>query len=152
MQTDAFSHTLGEWGGDATAPLTIQAATIDGAIAGTLEAILDIAAGREPSATAGADTTSISAPIRGQGPSYGEALFELANDLLAQLDANGTGLTAVRLDGVLATDDGGFTAWGNAIGEEGGGRPALNLSLAGTPEVTQDDSGRTTITATLSRA
>ncbi|HEV2526964.1 MAG TPA: hypothetical protein VGT61_00720 [Thermomicrobiales bacterium] len=152
MQTDAFSHTLGDWGSDASAPLTVQGATIDAAIAGTLETILDVASGREPSTTAGADAASISAPIRGQGPSYGEALFELANDLLAQLDANGTGLTAVRLDGVLATDDGGFTAWGNAIGEAGGGRPPLNLSLAGTPEVTQDDSGQTTITVTLSRA
>jgi hypothetical protein len=152
MQPEPFRHDLADWAPDATAALVVEAPTIDGAIAGTLQVVLAVASGREPGPAGDPDAASISAPIRGQGDSFGEALFELANDLLAQLDANGTGLTGTRLDGVLATDDGGYTAWGSVVGEAGGGWPPLTLSLAGTPEVSQADDGRTTVTATLSRA
>ncbi len=153
MQTQPATQTLSDWAADSSALLTVTAPSIDAAIGRSLQAILNVARGAGIDAgPASADAESISAPIRGQGDGYGEALYELANDLLAQLDANGSGLTTARLDGVLTTDDGGYTAWGNVLGEASGVRPPVNLTIDGTPAVTQTDDGQTTVDVRLVRS
>ncbi len=153
MQTQPSSSTLTAWTADASADLTVTAGSIDVALRSALQSVLNIARGVGIDAGPGpADAQSISAMIRGQGDSYGEALYELVNDLLAQLDANGTGLTTARLDGVLTTDEGGYTAWGVVLGEASGGRPPVGLSVSGTPEITQSADGQTTATLRLVRS
>ena len=153
MQTQPSSLSLSEWSADATARLTAVAPSIDGVLGGVLQAVLNVARGMPVDAGPGtADTQSISAPIRGQGTSYGEVLYELVNDLLAQLDANGASLSTARLDGVLATDDDGYSAWGVVLGEAGGGRPPVGLSVAGTPGITQAGDGQTTVDVRLVRS
>lgn len=102
-----------------------------------------LAAAREQNPTSdgngGAATADAAAPIRGQGADLGAVFAELAADLLAQLDANGPGLDAVRLDGILTTDDGGYTAWGYATGTAVDQPPPIGLSLVGDPVVTGGD-------------
>lgn len=153
MSTQSVAASLTEWSADSTARLTVTAPSIDAALAGVLQAVLNVASGR--SANAGSDQSgsqAISAPIRGQGASFGAALQEIANDLLAQLDANGTGLTTARLDGVLATDEDGYTAWGCVLGESGVSGVPVGLSIAETPEVSQTDGGSTTVAVSLVRS
>ena len=153
MQTHPSSPSLSDWSPESSAELTITAASIDAALGSAMQSTLNIARGVEVDAeAASADAQSISAMIRGQGDSYGEALYELLNDLLAQLDANGTGLATVRLDGVLTTDDGGYTAWGVVLGEADGPRPPVGLSVSRTPEITQASDGGTTATICLVRS
>ena len=152
MQTRSTSQSLGAWSDDSTARLTVTAPSIDAALGGVLQAVLNVARGELVGAGTDLDgTESISAPIRGQGPSFGEALYELVNDLLAQLDANGAGLTVARLDGVLATDDDGYSAWGVVLGEAGGARPPVGLTVAGTPALSQADD-QTTVALDLIRS
>ena len=153
MSTHAIAASLTEWAADSTARLTVTAPSIDAAMGGVLQAVLNVARGL--AVETGPDRSgseSISAPIRGQGTSFGTALQEMTNDLLAQLDANGTGLTTARLDGVLATDDDGYTAWGCVLGESGGGNAPVGLSIVDTPAVSQVDGGTTTIAVTLVRS
>lgn len=153
MSNPPTAASLSEWTSGSTARLTVTAASIDAALAGALQGVLNVATGRP--VEAGPDRSgsqSISAPIRGQGASFGAALQEIANDLLAQLDSNGTGLTTSRLDGVLATDDDGYTAWGYVLGESGGGSVPVGLTISETPEVSQEDGGTTTIAVNLVRS
>lgn len=153
MQTHPSSPALSAWSADSSADLAITTASIDEALGAAMQVTLNVARGVEVDAgPTSADAQSISAMIRGQGDSYGEVLYELLNDLLAQLDANGTGLTTARLDGVLTTDDGGYTAWGVVLGEASGGRPPLGLSLGGTPEITQSADGQTIAAVRLVRS
>ena len=153
MPTHSLTRTISAWSADSSAELTITATSIDAALGSAMQATLNVARGIEVDAgPASADAQSISAMIRGQGDSYGEALYELLNDLLAQLDANGTGLTTARLDGVLTTDEGGYTAWGVVLGEASGARPPVGLSVDGTPEITQAADGQTTAAVRLIRS
>lgn len=148
--THTFSTRLGDWENDGTAELTVTGPTIDDVFAAALTAILQVARGTEPGAAA-PDSPSLSASIRGEGDDYAGAFIELAGDLLAQIDSNGTGLTGVRLDGMLATDSGGFSAWGYAVGEVGGGSPPVGLNLVDTPDITQED-GATQLVCRLRRS
>lgn len=153
MPTQSSTRTLSDWSADSSATVTISAGSIDSALGSAMQSVLNVARGVGLDAgPASADAQSISAMIRGQGDSYGEALFELLNDLLAQLDANGSNLTTARLDGVLTTDDGGYTAWGCVLGEANGARPPVALSISGTPEISQSADGQTTAIVRLSRS
>lgn len=153
MPTQSFTRTLSHWSADSSATLTISAGSIDVALGSAMQSVLNTARGVGlDTGPASADAQSISAMIRGQGDSYGEALFELLNDLLAQLDANGSSLATARLDGVLTTDDGGYTAWGCVLGEANGARPPVALSISGTPEISQSADGQTTATVRLNRS
>lgn len=145
--------TLSDWSADSSATLTVSGPSIDAALAGALQGILDTARATPVGAATGEPIDeSITAPIRGQGESYGEVLLQLANDLLAQLDANGAGLSVVRLDGLLAADDGGFSAWGALAGAAGGGHAPQGLALVGTPTFAQDHDDATTVTLRLVRS
>jgi hypothetical protein len=56
-------------------------------------------------------------PFQGQGAGLGPLFVDLAQDMISQLEEFGTGLDEVRLDGLLRTDTGGFTAWGYLSGD-----------------------------------
>ncbi len=71
-------------------------------------------------------------------------------DLLAQLDANGPGMDRVRLDGLLTTDDGGYTAWGYLVGRQEVNPPPVGIGLEGAPVVGGGE-GRLTLSCRLRR-
>lgn len=154
--TGTGSYELGDWDADGVAVLAVSQPTVDDALAAALGALLAIARGGGPGGDAlpregeGTDGPSLAAPIRGQGADYPALFTELAGDLLNQLDANGSGLDRVRLDGVLDSDD-GFTAWGYALGEPGDGVPPVGLNLTGVPTVVQRD-GLTTLRCQVRRS
>jgi hypothetical protein len=81
------------------------------------------------------------APIHGGGDDPGWLFADLVEHLLAELEDGATLVRDVRLDGVLRNDDGGYIAWGYAIGTgEPAPEPALPR-LVGVPEVVAEDEG-----------
>ena len=132
---------LGPWSADGTAELSASGGGAEDVLLAGLEGVLAAARGdRAPAAAPEAEATAAAA-IRGQGADLGRVFAELAADLLAQLDANGPGLDHVRLDGVLTTEDGGYTAWGYAVGRAAADPPPVRLSLDGEPVVTERAGG-----------
>ena len=128
-------YDLTTWDNKNRAALTATAADPDAALAAALTGILAASSGGSLGSAQSEDAASAAA-IRGQGRDFAAVLSELAADLLAQVDANGTGLTHVRLDGVLETDD-GYSAWGYALGSPVGNGPVVNVELVGDPIVEQ---------------
>lgn len=149
MET-AGTYEIGSWDVAGEATLTARSGSIDEAITTALTALALVAAGEGGDGEIGPEPVSdISVPIRGQGDDLGEVLFQLAGDMLAQIDVNGTGLRRVRLDGLLDASP-GFTAWGYALGSADGLPPPVTVSLAGTPSVASAE-GETTIQMRLSK-
>lgn len=136
-------YRLGPWGTDGAATLEAAAAEPEGLLLAGLEGVLSAVRDGGPAATASEEEASAAAPFRGQGDDLGGVFAELAADLLAQIDANGPGLDRVRLDGVLATDDGGYTAWGYAVGVAAVDPPPVGLTLDGDPVVATEGVGLT---------
>lgn len=131
------SYQIDEWDAAGEATLQARASSIDDVITTALSALLLVARGEGGAGAIGPEPdAAVAIPIRGQGDSYSEVFMELSGDLLAQVDANGTGLVRVRMDGVLETDT-GYSAWGYALGEEGGDKPAIGLNLLGPAEITE---------------
>jgi hypothetical protein len=113
-----------------------------------LRGILAVATGRDDEPPA--DDVAIAAPIQGRGADLA-ALFEaLADDLLDQLAAMGSGFGRVRLDGLLRTDDGGWTAWGYLLGRPNGGAIG-SLTRRGPVALERDDHGRLVVRCALER-
>ena len=125
-------------GGGSSIDLTARGEDAEAVVTAALRAVLEAAGGSGSGAT---DEGSVSAPIRGQGADVAAVFGELAADLLAQLDANGPGLADVRLDGLLQTDDGGYTAWGYAIGTPVPSPPPVGLALDGEPALEEGSEG-----------
>ena len=140
QRTSDPSYRLGAWSADGTAELAAHGADADALLLAGLRGVLAVARGDRPVDPSDASETS-AAPIRGQGGDLAAVFAELAADLLAQLDANGLGLDDVRLDGVLHTDDGGYTAWGYALGAAAAAPPPIGLALDGDPTVTEVAAG-----------
>ena len=136
------------WRADGTATATAAGSDPQGAVLAGLREVLALATGAAP---AGADETAeTAAPIQGKGANLGALFADLAADLLNQLAALGSGFTNIRLDGLLQTDDGGYTAWGYLLGAaEGADAPVL--TLVGDAAATQDDTGRVTLRVILRR-
>jgi hypothetical protein len=106
-----------------TATATEPAALLEAALRGVLAAARS---DRPPATPDGATAV----PIKGTGPDLELVFTDLAQDLLGQLEEFGPGLDALRLDGLLRTDTGGYTAWGYLSGTTDTiGQPALWLSL-----------------------
>lgn len=139
--TTEEGYRLGPWGADGAAALSATAAEPDGLLLAGLRGVLAAVRDGDPATTASEEEASAAAPIRGQGTDLGRVFAELAADLLAQVDANGPGLDRVRLDGVLTTDDGGYTAWGYAVGLPATDPPPVGLTLDGDPVVTTGGAG-----------
>ncbi|MCC6314889.1 MAG: hypothetical protein IT337_12845 [Thermomicrobiales bacterium] len=99
------------------AQLAAEGPTMAAVLAAGLRGLLAFALAADPSAEPPDGTLAVSIAGRARSPA---ALFAaLADDVLAQLDLHGTGMRHVRLDGLLRTDDGGWSAWGYLIGDEG---------------------------------
>lgn len=139
-------YELTGWDNAGQAELTATATDPDAALAAALTGVLAAASGGTLGYPQPEEATSAAA-IRGQGGNFPALLLELAADLLAQVDANGSGLTQIRLDGVLETDD-GYTAWGYALGSPDGNGAAVNVELVGEPTV-QQEPGTTVVRCTL---
>ena len=129
------SYQLAPWNADGAAELSVTAAGPEALLLAGLQGVIAAARGDRAPTTAAEDEASAAAPIRGQGGDLAAVFAELAADLLAQLDANGPGLDHVRLDGLLTTDDGGYTAWGYAVGAAAENPPPIGLVLDGDPVV-----------------
>ena len=104
-----------------------------------LRGVLAAAVGTAP-AGEGSDAT-LAAPVEAQGGDLAETFAGLADGLLAQVDVFGAGLEDVRIDGLLETDDGGYSAWGYAVGRERGGPLPRAIELAGSVSVVADAAG-----------
>ena len=129
---------VGAWGSDGVAELRASGPDAEAVLAAGLRAVAEAATGGR-----GAAGGESAAAIRGQGGDLAAVFAELAADLLAQLDANGPGLSDVRLDGLLATDDGGFTAWGYLLGTPTDNPPPVGVAMDGLPTVAERDGGLT---------
>lgn len=113
-----------------------------------LRGILAFATGRD--AEAPADDVAIAAPIQGRGADLAVLFAALADDLLDQSAAVGNGFGQVRLDGLLRTDDGGWTAWGYLLGQPDGGEIG-SLPWRGPVALERDDCGRLVLRCDLER-
>ena len=139
-----------EWRADDTVELTATADDPAAILRTGLRCVLAAVRGRGAHA-ATAEHATAAVPIRGQGADLPRVFAELAADLLAQLDANGPGLDDVRLDGLLTTDEGGYTAWGYAVGAVTDNPPPVGVSLDGEPNLTTGEDGRLILRCTLRR-
>lgn len=148
-ESPAGGHRLSGWDESGGAELSATGADAEALLLAGLGGVLAAARGDAPPIAAEQATAAV--PIRGQGASIGALFGEIAADLLAQLDANGTGLDRVRLDGLLQTDDGGFTAWGYALGAAADAPPPVGLALDGDPAV-EGGAGGWTLRCRLRRA
>lgn len=144
----AGTFRAGAWGADGRADLTASGPEPQGAVLAGLRGVLALALAGHDISAAGDDTAA--APIAGDGADLAAAFARLADELLAQLETFGGGLDHVRLDGLLETDDGGYSAWGYVVGRTGCPPPPA-ASLDGEPVVGQDDAGRVEVRLTLRR-
>jgi hypothetical protein len=119
----------------------------DALLAG-LRGILRLATGRADEAPA-ADV-AIAAPIQGRGADLAALFAALADDLLDQLAAPDGAFGRVRLDGLLRTDDGGWTAWGYLLGRPERAAPVA-LTRRGPVEIARDEGGRVVVRCLVER-
>ena len=151
---DAGSFALAAEDGTGLIELTAVGPGPEELIVAGLKGVIAAARGERGPAvmsdTAASDDATVAAAIRGQGSDLAQVFSELAADLLAQLDANGPGLTGIRLDGLLATDDGDFTAWGYALGAMTDNPPPITVVIDGTPTV-EETAGTLTLRFSLRR-
>lgn len=126
-----------------TITLTATGASPAELVQAALRGVLDVALGRTgPAADAeGAEETSVSLPVQGVGVDLGELYVALSADLLDQLEEYGSGFDDVRLDGLLRTDSGGYSAWGYLGGEPSrDGQSPRSLTVV-TPTIVEADGG-----------
>jgi len=76
------------------------------------------------------------------GACAGEIEVVLAALALADVPGDGNDRGGVRIDGLLETDDGGYSAWGYVVGRERGGPLPRAIELAGPVSVVADETGR----------
>lgn len=146
MTTEPGTYEATPWDAEGVAWVTASGEDAQTAVAAGLRAVV-AATDQAPTGDGG----ELSASFRGQGADLAAVFAELAADLLAQLDANGPGLHDIRLDGLLATDDGGWTAWGYLSGSVIAQPPPIGLALDGPPTV-EETAGRVTIRFPLRRS
>lgn len=137
------------WREDGTADLVALGLEPQGALLAGLRGVLalalsDLEGGRK------AEDDTAAAPIAGRGPDLAATFARIADDLLHQLEIHGAGLDHVRIDGMLETDDGGYAAWGYAVGRRGSAPPPP-VDLASPPEAGPDGEGRIALRCTLRR-
>jgi hypothetical protein len=97
-----------------TISLTATGSTPVELVQEALRGVLDVLRS-VPASESGGSGTAV--PFRGQGDELGALFVDLALDMISQVEEFGTGLDEVRLDGLLRTDTGGFTAWGYLSGD-----------------------------------
>lgn len=119
------------------------------ALAAGLEAILRRIVPRATLLAPASDSRA--AAIRGEGPDLAALFADLATDFLEQLEEAGGEAFAVRLDGLLRKDQGGFVAWGYLDLPAMPGPAARLPRLAGSPEVNEADGQPVSIRISLQR-
>lgn len=144
-------YSLEPWNPNGIATVTVEGQEPEAVLLAGLRGVLAAARGDQAQPGIEADDSSGAAPIRGQGSDLGRVFAELAADLLAQLDANGPGMDRVRLDGILETDDGGYSAWGYLLGTPSDNPPPVGISLDGEPAVSVATSAGLQLRCTLRR-
>jgi hypothetical protein len=118
-------------------------------LAAGLEAVLQYVVPRDTLLATAPDSRA--AAIRGEGPDLAALFADLVTHLLEHLEEAGGEAVAVRLDGLLRKDQGGFVAWGYLDLPAMPG-PAVRLPrLTGTPEVNEADGQPVSIRITLRR-
>ena len=136
---------LEPWGEDGTARLVAIGDDPVGALLAALRGILALTLDGAPAAEGTA-----AVPVNGRGADLGAVAAALADDLLDQVQTFGAGFQAVRLDGMLETDDGGYSAWGYLTGDANG--PSVpTVARRGPIVATQGEDGRVTLACTLER-
>lgn len=110
-----------------------------------LRGVLDVALGRAMPAADHygqvATATGLSIPVRGVGTDVGQLFVDLSDDLLGQIEEYGNSLDDLRLDGLLRTDAGSYTAWGYlSDGPRSHGPSPLSLTVA-MPAIAEADGG-----------
>ena len=118
--------------------VTVTATDEASVVLAGLREILQAARGGDTSSDPGANTVAV--PVRGQGATLGAVFAELARDLLAQYDAQGSGMDRVRLDGLLRGDD-GYSGWGYLEGTTTGDGAPARIDLTGEPQIERTDVG-----------
>ncbi|HYO29104.1 MAG TPA: hypothetical protein VER37_00870 [Thermomicrobiales bacterium] len=126
--------------GDAATTVVVTGDEPQDVLVAALRGILAAAVGKAPVGE-GNDAT-LAAPVEARGADLAETFAGLADGLLAQVDVFGAGLEGVRIDGLLETDDGGYSAWGYVVGRERGGPLPRAIELAGPVSVVADETGR----------
>jgi hypothetical protein len=134
--------------GDRAARIVATADEPRDALLAGLRGILTLATGRADEAPA-ADV-AIAAPIQGRGGDLAALFAALADDLLDQLAEPDAAFGRVRLDGLLRTDVGGWTAWGYLLGRPGRAAPVA-LARRGAIEIARDERGRVVIHCVVER-
>ena len=117
---------------------TVTASDEAGVVLAGLAEILNAARGGGATPDPGTDTIAV--PVRGQGATLGAVFAELARDLLAQYDAQGSGLDRFRLDGLLRSED-GYAGWGYLEGTATGDGAPARIDLSGEPKIDRTDGG-----------
>lgn len=109
-----------------------------------LRGVLDVALGRAAPAD-GHDqveaATGLSIPVRGVGADLDELFVDLSDDLLGQIAEYGNGLDDLRLDGLLRTDTGSYTAWGYLSGGPSSSGPSPRSLTVAAPAIAEADGG-----------
>jgi hypothetical protein len=117
---------------------TVTASDESGVVLAGLTEILQAARGDGSNPAPEEDTIAV--PVRGQGATLGAVFAELARDLLAQFDAQGSGLDSFRLDGLLRGED-GYVGWGYLEGTATGDGAPARIDLSGEPKIDRTDGG-----------
>lgn len=107
-------------------------------IEAALRGILVAARSGQPLPPSGDD---VAVPVRGEGADLGQLFANLVSNLISQIEEFGPGLDDLRLDGLLRTDGGGYTAWGYLRGGAGEGVGATLALTVRAPEITEVGGG-----------
>jgi len=91
-----------------------------------------------------------SAPIQGEGNDLAELFVDMAEDLFGQIEQFSSGLDDVVVDGVLRTENGGYSGWGYASGTLEVATPGPAPRLLSVPTVIEEGT-RVIIRARLHR-
>ncbi len=135
---EAGETRIAPWDDDRVARIVATGETPRDAILAGLRGVVALATGRAQPPPA--DEVTIAAPIQGTGSNLAALFAALADDLLDQLTALGGGFGRVRLDGLLRTDDGGWTAWGYLLGQSATG-DIIPLARHGAADLEDDQGG-----------
>ncbi len=147
MDVIVFPEIDGERMESDDSTFTIRGRDRQEAIAVGLDAVLQRVV---PHATLSQGTLdSRAAAIRGEGRDLAVLFADLVSDMLEQLEEAGGEAFAVRLDGLVRNDHGGFVAWGYVDLPAAPG-PAMRLPrLLGDPVVDEADAPPVSIRVTL---
>jgi hypothetical protein len=132
---------------DESASLTATGAAPLGALAAALAGVLAFARGDDRGGE-GVTDGSTALPVRADGADLAELFAGLAASLTDDLDHAADDVTAVRVDGLLRTDE-GLTAWGYALANPG---PGVVQPIAVDAVGVDRGADGVTIRATLRRA